>query len=229
MTDLSAVVNASGLQVRRTSADFIAESLRNAIQSGALPDGAELNQATLASHFGVSRVPVREAMRELQAEGLIVSEAHRRAVVRGLSLARVLETFELRAVVEGHLVQKATPRMTKEALKALRALDREMRKLTDHAEWLRANAEFHRGLYEPAGDETGLEVVELLRKRGERYVRLWSGGSGMHRPREAGKEHAGILAQIEKGDAEGSRRALEQHILSTRARLAAYGAEHSIG
>src|SRR5262245_58954508 len=128
-TDLSGVNRTEGLELRRITADLVAESLREAIQSGALADGAELNQAALAAHFGVSRVPVREAMRELQAEGLIDSQAHRRAVVRGLSIDRLLETYEVRAVIEGYLVELATERISATRLKELRALDREMRTL----------------------------------------------------------------------------------------------------
>jgi DNA-binding GntR family transcriptional regulator len=226
-TDLSSLKAAPDLSERRSTADLIAESLRDAIQSGALPDGAELNQAAIAQHFGVSRVPVREAMRELQAEGLIDSIAHRRATVRGLNLKRLLEVYDLRALIEGHLVELATERIDAARLKELRALDKRMRTIEDHGEWLRHNAEFHRRLYEPAGVETAMEVVEQLRARGERYVRLWSGGAGLHRPIEAGREHAAVLRHVAKGDAAAARKALEQHILHTRDRLAAYSEQMS--
>jgi DNA-binding GntR family transcriptional regulator len=221
-TDLSGIARAEGLQTRRITADIIAESLREAIQSGELADGAELNQAAIAAHFGVSRVPVREAMRELQAEGLIDSQAHRRAVVRGLNIDRLLETYEVRAEIEGHLVEVATERISAKVLKELRALEREMRAIEVHADWLRANAEFHRRLYAPAGNETAFEMIDLLRFRAERYVRLWSGGAGLHQPIEAGKEHAAVLRHVAKGDGVAAREELERHILSTRDRLAAY-------
>ena len=221
-TDLSGLVSAGGLQTRRITADIIAESLREAIQSGSLADGAELNQAAIAAHFGVSRVPVREAMRELQAEGLIDSQAHRRAVVRGLNIDRLLETYEVRAVIEGHLVELATERIRPAELKELRAFEREMRTIEDHVAWLQANAEFHRRLYEPAGNVTAFEMIEWLRLRAERYVRLWSGGAGLHQPAEAGREHAAVLRLVAKRDGAGARRELEKHILHTRDRLAAY-------
>jgi DNA-binding GntR family transcriptional regulator len=221
-TDLSGIAPTVPLQQRRITADIIAESLREAIQSGSLADGAELNQAAIAAHFGVSRVPVREAMRELQAEGLIDSQAHRRAVVRGLNLDRLLETYEVRALLEGHLVELATERISVKLLKELRTLERDMRGIEDHGEWLRANAEFHRRLYEPAGNLTAFEMIDQLRFRAERYVRLWSGGAGLHQPLEAGKEHAAVLRHVGKGDGAAARRELERHVLSTRDRLAAY-------
>jgi DNA-binding GntR family transcriptional regulator len=221
-TDLSGIAPAADLRVRRISADIIAESLREAIQSGALADGAELNQVAIAAHFGVSRVPVREAMRALQAEGLIDSQAHRRAVVRGLSLDRLLETYDMRALIEGHLVEVATERISVKLLNELRELESQMRTIEDHGEWLRANADFHRRLYEPADNQTAFELIDLLRNRAERYVRLWSGGAGLHQPLEAGLEHAAVLRHVGEGNGPAARVELEKHILSTRDRLSAY-------
>src|SRR4051794_10802535 len=66
------------LTERRTASDEVADTLREAIIAGTFEDGAELNQVELARHFGVSRVPVREALRRLEAEGLVSAEAHRR-------------------------------------------------------------------------------------------------------------------------------------------------------
>jgi DNA-binding GntR family transcriptional regulator len=210
---------------RRITADYVADALRGAIHGGDLADGAVLNQAAIASHFGVSRVPVREAMRQLQAEGLIASEAHRLAVVRGLDLERLVELYDLRAVIEGFLVERATPNMDESRLKALRALEKKMRAEDDHAAWLELNARFHRTLYEPSGAETTLELMDQLRARGERYVRLWGRGSGgIHRPAEAGREHAEILKLVAAGDGEGARKALQQHIAHTRDTLVAHAA-----
>jgi DNA-binding GntR family transcriptional regulator len=210
------------LWFRGVVADLVAESLRHAIHSGQLADGAELNQAAIAAHFGVSRVPVREAMRELQAEGLIETQAHRRAVVRALDLERLIEVYDLRAAIEGLVVERATERIDAALLKELRALEKSMRTIDDHALWLERNAEWHRRLYEPAGMETAFELIAQLRARAERYVRLWSGGAGLHRPVEAGREHAGILRCVAKRDAAGARRAVEEHIRHTRDRMIAH-------
>ncbi len=69
------------LAPRRTAADRVADALRAAIDGGVLPDGAVLNTARLAEHFGVSRAPVREALRELRAEGRVVTQPYRQAIV----------------------------------------------------------------------------------------------------------------------------------------------------
>ena len=201
----------------------MAEGLREAIQSGALPDGAVLNQAAIAEHFGVSRVPVREAMRQLMAEGLIESEAHHIAVVRSIPLARIGELYTYRALLEGYLTERAVPHLTPAQIKSLRAKEKSMRKVADHAKWLRLNSEFHHAILAAAGDETGLELVGQLKSRVERYVRMWSSGEGIHRPVEAGKEHEEILDRIAAGDAAGARAAVEAHIRHTGERLVAYG------
>lgn len=210
---------------RRITADYVADALREAINRGELDDGAVLNQAALAQHFGVSRVPVREAMRQLQAEGLIATRAHRLAVVRGLDLERLEEVYDLRALLEGFLIERAVPHMDEAKLQELRALEKEMRGEDDHGAWLELNARFHRKLYEPSGAETTLELIDQLRMRAERYVRLWSRGAGVHRAAEAGREHAQILKLVAAGDAAGARKALELHIQHTRDRLVARGSE----
>lgn len=222
-TDLSAVRRDPSLQGRRITADYVADGLREAIQSGRLPDGAVLNQAAIAEHFGVSRVPVREAMRQLLAEGLIESEAHHIAVVRGTPLERIRELYDYRALIEGYLTERATPRLSAAEVKELRRKERAMRKIADHAEWLRLNSDFHDAILRAAGDHTGLELVAQLRSRVERYVRMWRDGDGIHRPVEAGREHARILDRIAAGDAEGARAAVEAHIRHTGERLVAHG------
>jgi DNA-binding GntR family transcriptional regulator len=222
-TDLTGVTLGADFRDRRITADYVADALREAIHRGDLADGAVLNQAAIASHFGVSRVPVREAMRQLQAEGLIETKAHRLAVVRGLDLDRLTEVYDLRALLEGFVIERATPHIDAARLRELRALEKEMRGESDHAHWLDLNARFHRMLYEPSGDETTLELVDQLRARAERYVRLWSRGAGMHRPAEAGREHARILKLVAAGDGAGARHAIEEHVQHTRDRLLAHG------
>jgi DNA-binding GntR family transcriptional regulator len=215
-TDLSALKIETGLRNRRITADYVADALRNAIQQGDLADNAVLSQAAIAQHFGVSRVPVREAMQHLQAEGLIEMPAHRLAVVRGLDLQRLVEVYNLRALLEGYAIELAVPRIDAASLKQARTLEREMREPIDHQQWLELNARFHRLLYEPSGATMTLELIDQLRGRAERYARLWGSGSGIHRPSEAGREHREILTLVAKGDAAGSRQAIERHIHHTR-------------
>src|SRR5262245_61534976 len=98
------------LRERKTITDYLATALRTAIYDGQFEDNEELNQVELANFFGVSRVPIREALRQLQAEGLVHNIAHHRSVVAGLTLAQILEAIEMRALLEAHLLRKAIPR-----------------------------------------------------------------------------------------------------------------------
>lgn len=218
-TDLKAVRRSSNLSGRRITADYVAEALRDAILNGRLPDGAVLKQAAIAEHLGVSRVPVREAMRELQAEGLVQAQAHHIAVVPSLSLRRIAELYEYRALIEAHMVERVVPELGKDEVKALKAKNKEMAGTTDHAKWLQLNAEFHDIMLSKGDDETGLELVRQLRTRAERYVRMWSKGKGVHRPKEVRREHAAIIAGVESGDAAAAGEAVRNHILHTGERL----------
>ena len=87
---------AGTLDARRTAADVVAEALRDAILGGELKDGERLNQAEIADEFEISRVPVREAIGRLQAEGLVSAEPHRKAIVIGFDQHRMAEVFEIR-------------------------------------------------------------------------------------------------------------------------------------
>jgi DNA-binding GntR family transcriptional regulator len=215
----SGIKAAPELTNRRVTSDYIADALREAINSGSLADGEVLNQVAIAERFGVSRVPVREAMRELQAEGLIQAASHRRAVVRSLSLERLSEIYEVRALLEGYLVVKAMPGIDAARLKKLRSLEQKLMKTFDHGAWLKLNARFHQMLFETAESVTAQELVEQLRMRGERYTKMWSRGLGIDRVQEAGEEHRRILDAVEAGDAETARREVETHVLHTRDRL----------
>jgi DNA-binding GntR family transcriptional regulator len=207
-------LNLGELKERRTASEVVAESLRSAIRSGRLADGSELNQVALAEHFGVSRVPVREAMRQLQAEGWITARPHHRAVVHALSRERILEILELRALLETHLMAKAIPKVDEARLSKLERICDQMDRQTDHQRWLEANRAFHRELYEDSGAETTIELVEQLSAQVERYVR--DRGKGVVRGDEAGEEHRAILAAVRERDSRTATRLIGAHIEHTR-------------
>ena len=107
------------LRDRKTITDYLATALRTAIYDGQFADSEELNQVQLSEFFGVSRVPIREALRQLQAEGLVRNIAHHRTIVTGLTLPQILESIEIRAVLEAHLLCKAEKRFDQSAIDAL--------------------------------------------------------------------------------------------------------------
>jgi DNA-binding GntR family transcriptional regulator len=212
----SAILSTPGLEARRrTTSDYVAEALRDAISSGRLEDGAVLNQVHIAEQLGVSRVPVREAMRMLEAEGLIDASAHRSPTVRALSRARVDELLELRALLEGHLTAAATPNVGAAIVAKLTDINGEMKKTTSSAAWIELNREFHTVLTAAARRPETLEVLDGVRLRAERYVQASSGELSPARIKAVTREHAAIIKAVKAGDPEAARTAAVEHVEST--------------
>lgn len=221
MSGLGELPTVPALASRRTTPDYIAEILRDSILTGQLADGEELNQVALAQHFDVSRVPIREALRQLQAEGLVRQEAHRRAVVTTLSRERVMELFDLRVRLEPYLLEKALPQLGDETIDGLEELLERMEATRDHHAWLGLNRVFHQALYQPSDALLTLELVDNVMTRTTRYLYRASGGIGVRRVDEAQREHRAILEATRRGDLGRMLRTLERHIEGTRRRVEA--------
>lgn len=204
---------------RQTASDNVAETLRQAIVTGQFEDGEELNQVELAEHFNVSRVPIREALRRLQAEGLVSAEAHRRASVIGLNRERAGEIFAIRALLEGFMLERSAPHLTKEDLAALSALCDVMdEKSADHLQWLELNHRFHDQLLEPGNSPVAMALVKRLSGQVERYLRR---SGGVQRAEEAGRDHRQILRALKRGDQQRAKEMLSRHIMTTWDRVSA--------
>jgi DNA-binding GntR family transcriptional regulator len=201
------------LRERKTTTDYLASALRTAIYDGQFADGEELNQVELAKYFNVSRVPIREALRQLQAEGLVRIMAHKKTVVAGLTLDEILEAIEMRAVLEAYLVRKCAPGVDASTMRRLRSLCDEMDRMTDYgSNWVIKNSEFHRMLYQADDSATMMETVERIHLKVERYAR--EAGTDQ-RLVDAAAEHRQILDRIEKKDYAAAAAQMERHILNT--------------
>jgi DNA-binding GntR family transcriptional regulator len=208
------------LKERKTTTDHIASALRTAIYDGQFADGEELNQVELAQYFNVSRVPIREALRQLQAEGLVRIVAHHRTVVAGLTVEDIVGLIEMRAVLEGHMVRKSAPHLDVRALARLHKLCDEMDRITDYgSHWVLKNWEFHQTLYGAGSSKTMIELVERIHLKIERYAR--QAGTD-RRLREAAAEHRSILGHIERKDYAAASTQIEQHVLNTGEEIRRY-------
>jgi DNA-binding GntR family transcriptional regulator len=216
---LRAVSRDGAFKERHSVADRITDLLREAIQKGALADGTELNQVALSEHFGVSRVPVREALRALETEGWITAPTHYRAFVQGLSADRIEQIFDLRALLETHLIGKAIPHIDAACLADLRERCTAMDRTRNHDEWLAANRGFHRALLGPSGATMIIGLIEQLSSQVERYLRLR--GAGRDRQAAAGTEHRAIVRAVKDRDTAQARKLLRAHIMQTRAAIVA--------
>jgi DNA-binding GntR family transcriptional regulator len=201
------------LRERKTITDYLAAALRTAIYDGQFEDREALNQVELAEFFGVSRVPIREALRQLQAEGLVQNIAHHKTVVVGLTLEQIVEAIEMRAVLEAHLLRKAASQFEKADLAHLRRICRDTDRIRDYgSDWVLKNWEFHRALYGKAGSPAIVSMVERLQLNVERYARR---AGNPQRLRQAAQEHWDIVRALERKDIEKARNLLERHILNT--------------
>jgi len=201
------------LRERKTITDYLATALRAAIYDGQFADNEELNQVELAEYFGVSRVPIREALRQLQAEGLVQNVAHHRTLVTGMTLPQIVEAIEMRALLESHLLRKQGKRFDKKGIERLRRICDETDKIKDYGpHWVLKNWEFHRSLYSHSESPTIISAVERIQLNVERYARR-AGSSD--RLRRAAIEHRQILSAIENENFEKASTLLQEHILHT--------------
>lgn len=204
----------ASLRARQTVAGQIFDSLREAIRTGVLKDGDELNQVNLADHFGVSRVPIREALRALEAEGWIKAPTNQRAFVHRLSLEEIAEMFELREMIEVDLIGKAVGKIDERAVAALDELCEKMEAAPDHEAWVGYNALFHKQLLAFSGRSVAIGIVGHLASQVERYLRPRK--AGPERQSQANAEHRMIVAAIKAGDRARTRSLLRNHIRTTR-------------
>lgn len=207
---------------RRTVTDEVVLRLRSRILSGELAEGGALRQDAIAAELGVSRIPVREALAQLESEGLVRLEPHRGAFVTSLAPDEVAELFELRALVEPTLLRRAIPRQREADLDAAAAALAEFETaLADDAadRWGELNWRFHEALYRPAGRTRTLRLAQELNNNAGRYVRLHLGLDGV-RPR-ADDDHRHLLAFCRARDVEAAATLLARHIDDAAQALAA--------
>jgi len=152
-----------------TTPDLIAETLRDEILRGAIPPGAPLRQEELAGRFQVSRIPVRDALLRLEAQGLVHVYPNRGAFVISLSADEVTEIYEMRILLEGDLIERAVPRMTPEHWRRIDAAHADATRTAGGPEWIEGDWRFHRTLYEAAARPRQLATVENLRSTVARY------------------------------------------------------------
>jgi DNA-binding GntR family transcriptional regulator len=207
---------------RQTIASMTVEALRERILRGDYPEGEPLRQDALAEELGVSRIPVREALRQLEAEGLVTFSPHRGAVVSSLSLPDIEELFELRAQIECELLSRAIPAMSKEQLdRATEVLDEFEDALAkgEAMRWGPLNWHFHAALYAPASRNFTMGVLQKLHQHSDRYFRmqvLLVRGGG-----RAVEEHRAIAAAVQAKDVDRASQLMRAHILGAGSSLVA--------
>lgn len=203
----------AGLAVT-TVADQAADALRRKIMAGELAEGFSLRQDALAAEFGISRIPLREALVQLEGEGLVKIVAHKGAVVAGLSLDEISELFMLRSVLEPLLLKKSAPRLTLDDYAQLDAIlaDYKVELLAQHTtRWGELNTRLHAVLLARADQPRTAAIVATLLQQTDRYTRLQLSLSAAS-IRQAQQEHEELVALCRSGDVRAAANLLKRHI-----------------
>jgi len=228
----------------RTASDAIADALRRAILTGVLEGGKPLKQDELAAQFNTSHVPVREALRRLEAEDLVVVAPHRGAVVASFTPDEIEEAYDIRQALEILALRRAFPNLTDDDFRRAQAIIEQARAFLGHADqqaqefdayWGELNWEFHHMLYAPMRRPRLLNLIHAQHQLVERYLRIATRelrtlparsatptGAHLLGNEHLLDEHQHILDACRTGDLEDAVRVLERHVREAGRHLVTY-------
>jgi DNA-binding GntR family transcriptional regulator len=187
---------------RRTAHEYVRETLREEILRGRLTGGTRLVQTEIARELGVSTTPVREALRDLSAEGLIRLDAHRGGIVTMLTYDDLLEIHELCRLVEPEAMRQVVEIADDELVSGAQLLAERMCEEHDTAHWTDLNREFHARLLDAIPSARLRTLLRSLRDSAAPYVALAMRHRGAHHFEAANTQHAQILEAIADRDAD---------------------------
>jgi DNA-binding GntR family transcriptional regulator len=188
--------------------DLVAALIRELVITGELAAGEQLRQRDLAQRFGVSQTPVREAMRRLESEGLLVCDTHRGFTVVATEVGRLEENFQIRAALESLGASLAARKIDAEGLARLHELNDQIRALADDdPSYAELNREFHFTVYSCARSPLLLSLMRLL------WASLRGGPRVSRTHAESVRQHDEILAALTEGDAAAASIRTYHHVM----------------
>jgi len=194
----------------------IEERLRSAILDGRLPAGTAVRQQELATLFGVSRMPVREALRQLEAQSLLKVEMHKGAVVAPLIGEDAVDTYALRVLLETEALRQSVPLLDASDIASARGYIQQLENETRHAEIGRLNRLFHMSLYNKAPNKKLLRLIEDELNEEERFLRFHLSTMGLGKLTQ--DDHNALVDAASDKLVEEAIAVLERH-LNTAARV----------
>ena len=198
--------------IYRSATDVAYQYLREQILSGELVGGQRVNLDVVAGTLGVSRMPVRDAVRQLNTEGLLTLYPRRGVIVTSLSVDDVLELFETRAVLEGLALRRGMRAIGSEERRRLRDMvDRLEAWHGDPGDYLRLHDEFHESLCTHSNRPRLLGHIRSIRESVAPYIRLFL---KLHGQEMRGTGHRAIVDAIDSGDPEQAERAVRHHVVA---------------
>lgn len=194
----------------RTATEFVEAVLKAAILEGRLPGGTALRQEELAERFGVSRMPVREALRQLEAQALVDMVPHRGAVVTEISAADAADTYAIRRALEPAALRLSIPRLAPAQLDTAAEIILAMDAEPEPGRMGLLNRRFHMALYAAAGHRRLLALTAAQLAACDRYLRFHLAAHG--REHLSQQDHRAMLEAARAGDAPRAVAVLEAHL-----------------
>jgi len=211
------IVSRHGRQFR-TVGDMVYEVLRESILKGVFQPGEHLRQDRLADAIGVSRIPVRSALLQLESEGLITFHPYRGAVVNKLTPDEMREIYDIRAVLEAHALENAVEAMTPERLAHLEQLAAALNATEDGEQFLAQRNEFYSELYDADRQPRLVALIEKLRDEAAHY---WLERKVDYVSRPGERDHLALIALIRDGNVEAAVDWVKDHLCRVRDELIA--------
>lgn len=198
----------------RTAHEYVLRALREAIVDGQMSGGTRIIQSEIAAQLEVSVTPVREALRDLAAEGLVVFDPHRGALVRSLDLEEVKEVYELRMVLEPLLVRRSLEKISSGQIARADELRTAMEATDSITEWAELNRQFHAALANPGESSKLSSIIAGLRDSASAFVGI-SLRANPERLAQSNDEHARLVELYRRRDAEGVVSLTLEHLRTT--------------
>jgi DNA-binding GntR family transcriptional regulator len=193
-----------------TAADHVADVLREAIADGSLKAGTPLRQDELAARFGFSRMPVRDALRLLEAEGLVSIHPTRGAFVARMDATEISEIYGVRGLLEQEALRLSLPNLSAQKLDEAEALLDRIDDEPDVGRWGALNRAFHLALYSACPNSRLLQLIDAQHKAGDRYVRILL--SNLDYRARSQSEHRKLLAACRKRNGKQALMWLDKHL-----------------
>jgi DNA-binding GntR family transcriptional regulator len=195
----------------KTIGQMVYAVLREAILEGTFAPGEWLRQESLATAIGVSRIPVRTALLQLESEGMVTFHPHRGARVRTLVPEQIDEIYRLRALLESYALSRSIPRMTDQRVTELRALAEQLDADVEGSEFLDIRVSFYRKLYDAEDNPILVELIEELRGNVGRYLLSLRFDQAEH-----GHRHSALVELAAQGDVAQAESSLRAHLDQVR-------------
>lgn len=203
----------------RTVADDVADAIRAAIIDGTLPPDKTLRQDELATRFGFSRMPIRDALRQLASEGLVFVHPTKGAHVAHLNEVELKEIYGVRAILEAEAMRLSCPSLDEAQISAAEAILRQMSVENDFSQLGALNRKFHLALYQKCGNGRLLSLIDNYLTAADRYVRILLSVADYQAQSQS--DHREILSACRQGDAQKASTASHRHVTDGCAALLA--------